>query len=218
MMTIDHLRIDHRVTVRRAFTDARGVAMRADERGVIRDMAFDQLRLEIHLEIERDSGERVQLMFPLKATTGPRNGHMREFFDVGDYVPVPGTAPVRPDPAERKMIVPKEPRDAEGGTAQWRAARNTEGPDRLEDAEQHLLKEIPHIGAAASIAEMYAQRMRAFQMEGNEVRAIAAFKLADQWMATYASWATSGGEGAALSYERDQFHDALVKEFGYDPT
>ena len=35
--------------------------------------------------------------------------------------------------------------------------------------------------------------------------AIAAFKLAVEWMATYAGWATSGGEGAALSYERDQF-------------
>ena len=30
--------------------------------------------------------------------------------------------------------------------------------------------------------------------------------------------ATSGGEGVALSYERDQFHAALAREFGYDPT
>jgi hypothetical protein len=29
---------------------------------------------------------------------------------------------------------------------------------------------------------------------------------------------TSGGEGAALSYERDQFHAALVRESDYDPT
>ena len=39
-----------------------------------------------------------------------------------------------------------------------------------------------------------------------------------QWMDTYAGWATSGGEGEALSYERDQFHAELVREFGYDPT
>lgn len=37
-------------------------------------------------------------------------------------------------------------------------------------------------------------------------------------MDRYANWATSGGEGAALSYERDQFRAALVREFGYDPT
>ena len=65
---------------------------------------------------------------------------------------------------------------------------------------------------------MYAQRMRLIQREGNEPRAIAAFKLAVDWMGTYASWATSGGEGAALSYERDQFRVALAQEFGYDPT
>jgi len=93
-----------------------------------------------------------------------------------------------------------------------------EGPDELKDVEEAMCKAIPHIGVAASIAEMYAQRMRAFQRAGNEPRAIAAFKLAVDWMGTYASWATSGGEGVALSYERDQFHAALVREFGYDPS
>lgn len=37
-------------------------------------------------------------------------------------------------------------------------------------------------------------------------------------MDNYASSATSGDEGAALSYERDQFRAALAREFGYDPT
>ena len=74
---------------------------------------------------------------------------------------------------------------------------------------------MPHIGAAASIAEMYARRMRAFQRAGDETRAVAAFKQAVDWMGTYAGWATSGGEGAALSHERDQFRTALVREFGY---
>lgn len=218
MMTIDHLRVDHRVTVLREFTDANGVAMRADDRGVIRDMSFDQLRLEIHIEIERDAGERVRLLFPLKATSGPRNGHMREFFDVGDYVAVPGEEPARHDPTERKMIVPEKTPEPAGRAVRLRSVHDIEGSDAQEEMEQRLLNEIPHIGAAASIAEMYAQRMRAFQAEGNEERAIAAFKLAIQWMGTYAGWATSGGEGAALSYERDKFHEALVKEFGYDPT
>ena len=81
-----------------------------------------------------------------------------------------------------------------------------------------MRKKIPHIGAAASIAGMYARRMRAFQRVGNETRAIAAVKLAVDWMATYAGWATSGGESEALCYERDQFQAALAREFGYDPT
>ena len=69
-----------------------------------------------------------------------------------------------------------------------------------------------------AIALVVLERMRAFQRAGNEPRAVAAFKLAAQWMWTYASQATSGGEGEALSHERDQFHAALVREFGYDPT
>lgn len=241
-MTIDHLRVDYRVKVLREFTDATRTTMRVNETGIIRNMTWDQLRDEIHIEIERDASDvdatngdavdgdvnrrdttprdaqRVRLTFSLKAKTGPRNGHMREFFELSDYVAVPGSEPVRRDPVKREMIVPLKQITQTGGSQWWRESRNTAGPDHQEEAEKALLAEIQHIGAASSIAEMYAQRMRAFQAEGNEPRAIAAFKLADQWMATYAGWATSGGEGAALSLERDEFHDALVKEFGYDPT
>lgn len=217
--TIDHLCINHRVTVLREFTDATGVTLHAGERGIVRGLAFDQIRLEIQMEIERENG-KVALRFPLNATGGPRNGHMKEFFALGDYVPVPGSERVRPDPTTRTMIVPaseqKTPSDR--GPEWWRQARSVEGPDRLEAIEQQIQQEAQHIGGAAAIAEMYAQRMRAFQSTGAEPRAVAAFKLAVQWMWTYASQATSGGEGAALSRERDEFHAALVREFGYDPT
>lgn len=222
MMTIDHLRIDYRVTVLQEFTDAAGITMHASESGVIRDMSWDQLRDEIFVEIEPDTKTgntaRVRLKFSLKAQAGPRNGHMREFFEIGEYAPLRGSEPAQRDPIERKMIVPPRTIDKAGDPTWWREARNTAGPDRQEDVENSMRAEIQHIGVAASIAEMYAQRMRAFQQEGNEPRAVAAFKLADDWMSTYAGWATSGGEGAALSRERDEFHDALVKEFGYDPT
>lgn len=225
--TIDHLRVDHRVTVLRDFTDAHGVTLRAGESGVLCGLSWDQVRLEIHLVIERPSG-KVDLVFPVKATTGPRNGHMREFFEVGEDVTTPRVLPAFHDPALRQMIVPppeerpvrpeKKAPVALNRAAWARAAQSTEGPDRLEAIEEEMRRSIDHIGVAASIAEMYAQRMRAFQRAGNEPRAIAAFKLAVDWMGRYAGSATSGGEGAALSYERDRFHDALVREFGYDPT
>lgn len=217
--TIDHLRVDHQVTILRDFTDEAGITLRAGERGILRGQSFDQIRLEIHLEIERPEG-KVALRFPLKAAVGPRIGHMKEFFELGDYSPVPGSERRRPDPAVRKMIVPPPEKESakSHGPDGWRNARNMEGPDRLEAVEQQIQRDIQHLGNAASIAEMYAQRMRAFQRAGNEPRAVAAFKLASQWMWTYASQATSGGEGEALSLERDQFHAALVREFGYDPT
>lgn len=207
--TIDHLRIDHRIAVLRDFTDANGVTLHTGETGILRRLEFDQIRLEILMGIERADGKKTALRFLLKASAGPRNGHMREFFELGDYVTLPGSEPVRHDPAARKMIVPSSGKIVASATA---------GSDRLETVEQQILRDHPHIGGAASIAEMYAQRMRAFQRAGNEPRAVAAFKLATQWMWNYASQATSGGEGEALSLERDQFHAALVREFGYDPT
>jgi hypothetical protein len=229
-MTIDNLRVDHRVTVLRDFTDANGVTLRAGDTGVIRKLSWDQLRMAIHIVIERAAG-KVDLVFPLKAATGPRNGHMREYFKTSEDVTPPRVIPAFHDPAKRQMIIPPPenqpaPMDARAksesapkNSAAWtRAAQSTDGPDRLEAVEKEMLAAFDHIGVAASIAEMYANRMRAFQRAGDEARAIAAFKLAVDWMDNYASSATSGGEGAALSYERDQFRAALAREFGYDPT
>ncbi|MFN8010381.1 MAG: hypothetical protein U0P81_03155 [Holophagaceae bacterium] len=217
--TIDHLRVDHRVTVLREFTDLAGNTLRAGDTGVLRGLGLDTARLEVWIELERD-GARQTLRFALRATDGPRNGHMRDYFELGVDVTTPRVIPAFQDPAARTMIVPPPAAESarpDAGT--WaRAAQDPEGPDRLEGVEQEMLRAIPHLGAAASIAEMYAQRMRAFQRAGDETRAIAAFKLAVDWMGNYASSATSGGEGAALSYERDRFRDALVREFGYDPT
>lgn len=218
-VTIDHLRTDHRVTVLRDFTDAVGITMREGESGILRRISFDAVRLQIRLDIELASGT-TSLTFPLKAETGPRNGHMREFFELGEDVTLPRDIPAFRAPQTQTMIVPPpEAPPAQHDYSEWdRRAQSTEGPDRLEDLEQEMLKAIPHLGVAASIAEVYARRMRAFQRAGNEARAAAAFRLAVDWMGNYASSATSGGEGAALSYERDKFRAALIREFGYDPT
>lgn len=224
--TIDNLRVDHRVTVLQDFTDANGVSLRAGDSGVLCGLSWDQVKMEIHLVIERAAG-KVDLVFPVKATTGPRNGHMREFFEVGEDVTPPRIIPAFHDHSLRRMIVPPpedrpalpEKKSAPLNTSAWkRAAQSTDGPDRLEDVEKEMLAAINHIGVAASIAEMYAQRMRAFQRAGDQARAIAAFKLAVDWMGNYASSATSGGEGAALSLLRDEFREQLARDFGYDPT
>lgn len=217
--TIDHLRVDHRITVCRDFTDANGLTLRRGETGILRTIDLDPRCVEIHLGIERAT-DRVHLVFPLSAKTGPRNGHMRDFFEMGEDVTPPRLLPTQRLSTARTMRVPppEPPTPVLDRSAVAAAAQSTEGPDRLEAMEKALLASIDHIGVASSIADLYAQRMRAFQRAGNEPRAIAAFRLAVQWMGTYAGWATSGGEGAALSYERDQFYAALVREFGYDPT
>lgn len=216
--TIDHLSVDHRVTVLRGFTDLAGNSIRAGETAVLRGLGHDGARMELWIELERN-GARDTLRFALRATNGPRIGHMREFFEKGEDVTTPRLIPAFHDQSLRKMIVPPpEAKPVPMNASAWsRTAQSMEAPDRLEAIEEEMQASIHHIGVAASIAEMYAERMRAFQRAGNEARAIAAFKLAVDWMDSYASSATSGGEGAALSLERDQFHAALIREYGFNP-
>jgi hypothetical protein len=84
-------------------------------------------------------------------------------------------------------------------------AYELEAGDQLEAAEQEISRAVQHIGAAATIADMYADRMRRLRAQGDDKRAAAARTLAVQWIHFYASQATSGGEGMALSLERDRF-------------
>jgi hypothetical protein len=110
-------------------------------------------------------------------------------------------------PAEEEAPEPQK-----GDTpAWWTKAQALEAEGRLEEAEQAILNGVDHIGAAASVAEMYKRRMLRLQKSGDREGAREAFRKADHWIVTYASWATSGGEGAALSLERDQVLAELRK-------
>lgn len=99
----------------------------------------------------------------------------------------------------------------------WRSAVALESQDRLEEAEKVINEAVLHLGAAASVAELYALRMDRMLQAQDTVGALDAFRRADRWIAFYAAQATSGGEGAALSRERDQFRRSLVASLGYDP-
>jgi hypothetical protein len=94
----------------------------------------------------------------------------------------------------------------------WHRARALEALDRLEEAEAAITDAVPHIGAPASVATLYAERMRRLQAAGDVEGARDACRRAEQWITYYASLATSGGEGMALSRERDAFLVALGRE------
>lgn len=96
-------------------------------------------------------------------------------------------------------------------------ARTPEEQGRMEEAEQIILASVPHQGCAVSIAEMHRRRMGRMLEAGDRPAAIAAFRSARNWICHYAASATSGGEGTALSRERDQFLQQLQSEFGDDP-
>src|SRR5688500_11162276 len=109
---IDHLQSDHQIRVLQDFSDARGTRHRAGEVGVIRRMDLDWPRQEIVIEWERD-GEKEGMYFSSIAKSGPRNGRMRDYIEMGERVPAPGDIPRRgrgsrvvavPDLAEEPIV------------------------------------------------------------------------------------------------------------------
>lgn len=89
--------------------------------------------------------------------------------------------------------------------AWWNKARELEAANKLKEAEALLKESIPHQAFALEIAEMYRERMERFLTAKDHAKAIEARKEAENWAYFYASQATSGGEGTAMSVERDEF-------------
>jgi hypothetical protein len=84
-------------------------------------------------------------------------------------------------------------------------ARRLEGAGKLKEMEALLKNSIPHLSFAHSIALLYSERMVRLQQERDPAGAAAAYQEAKDWIYFYAAQATSGGEGMALSIERDDF-------------
>jgi hypothetical protein len=112
---------------------------------------------------------------------------------------------------------PKSESNSDGKPQWWHDAMALEAQDKLEAAEETIKNGCPYIGFAYSTAEMYRLRMLRLMEAGDKQGARKAFTKSSDFIFFYASMATSGGEGAALSYERDQFRAQLVADYGSDP-
>lgn len=101
--TIDHLSAYHRYTVIRGFTDAKGVRVPFEAEGAIRKISLNPEMTEIYIDWERiaANGARTpeRLTFLMAATDGPRNNHMKEYFEKGE-VDLPPRPPKLTPPAE----------------------------------------------------------------------------------------------------------------------
>jgi hypothetical protein len=107
--------------------------------------------------------------------------------------------------------------DDAGKPEWWRRAQALEAQDKLEEAEEVVKNAIPHLYFAHATADLYRERMIRKMEEGDQAGALEAFRQAKSFIYFMASLATSGGEGAALSGERDQFMRELVGIYGSDP-
>jgi hypothetical protein len=103
--------------------------------------------------------------------------------------------------------------DSSSDGPEWmQRAQRLEREDRLEEAEQLMRDSIPTLHFAIAIAELYRTRWIRLQ-KTDPAKAGEARKQAAKWAYAYASFATSGGEGEALSQERDEF----LRQLGPEP-
>jgi hypothetical protein len=203
---IDHLMSGHRITVTRAFTDARGVAHPIGESGVIRQMGVDWPE-EIWIEWER-GGAIERMIFRLDARQGPRSGAMRDFFELGDYVPLPRTMPSPSEPAEPALpdeVLPGVISDQSRYEEAVQRVAALAAHRRFEEAEAQILqitgwpcefgwriKEMAHHLTSMAAAHVEASDPTVYLwLRGWAVHA---------WY-MWGSGATSGGEGAAYAVE-----------------
>ncbi len=125
------------------------------------------------------------------------------------------------DESEPPLEAPSEEAETHEKTdsqpAWWHEALALEASGNLPAAEKRIRAAVDHIGYASSTAEMYRLRMLRLKENGDDDGALEAFGKSSDFMGSYAGMATSGGEGEALSLERDQFRAQLVHEYGGDP-
>jgi len=119
--------------------------------------------------------------------------------------------------ADRKAAIEAASKPKGSRPVDAERAQALEAADRLDEAEVALGRDHPDPGTALRIAELYQQRMNRFLASGDAELAQEAFRRADHWIHLHAAWATSGGEGAALSAERDRFRERLVRDYGGEP-
>lgn len=101
------------------------------------------------------------------------------------------------------------PPAADDSPAWLREARGLERANRLPEAEQAVLKGVPYQAGTMEVAELYRARMHRLAQAGDASGAAHARQRAVDWACSYAGTATSGGEGTAMSVERDAFIGSL---------
>jgi hypothetical protein len=204
--SVDHLSADCVIRTLVSFTDDAGQSIPAGTEGRILRIHYDRLTQKLIIELEEKEsspGLMIHLHPPLRPSDpsygdAPRHGNLRNYFAVtgADYGPPPKPktpiyqAPVEPAPIPRPTA-----------------------SERLTAEERSFKDRIPSAHYALAIAEMYRARWANLSAEGKSDEAEIARQKASDWAYSFASMATSGGEGTAFSYERNQF----LKSLGLEP-
>jgi hypothetical protein len=216
---IDHLQVDHRVTVIQDFTDVRGIRRKAGESAILRSMDLDWLRQEIVIVWERD-GVKETLTFALAAKEGPRNGRMRDYFSVGERVPLfEDTIEGRRQAEAKTWQVPEVVEEPVTDTGRYGDAVDRvwalAARRRFEEAETQvkliLSAPDPCDGRLQSLAgDMVGMAVAHARDADSTVYDWAREKAVHLWYA-WGSGATSGGEGTVRRQEIRAAEERLAR-------
>ncbi len=214
--TIDHLSADHEIRIIRDFTDAHRIRHRAGESGVIRAIDLNWPAQQIALTWERD-GSRETMHFSLSAKTGPRNGAMSDYFERGDYRPVPPPSPKEkataqwaktPEPAKKLVTDPE----------QWGAAIDRIGSlvarRRFDEANEQIAVVTKDSGPANWRLEQMAEDLGALAVSAAPFDREIYVWLRDRsinFLHAWGSCATSGGEGAVCMLTINKWKDRFAQ-------
>lgn len=97
----------------------------------------------------------------------------------------------------------------------WQTVLQLEAAEKLPEAEALIHDALAPRREpwTAQTAYLYELRCRRLLAEGRRAEALAAFERGCEFMVSYASGATSGGEGVALSQEAEDYRRELAQLF-----
>ena len=185
----------------------------AGETGRIQNIHFNWATSVVTIELmQGEDLKKIVLHHHTSKSSGPRSGNLRQYFEVtGEQIvwgPDEELPPLPPGPEEPEPVLVQQ--NGRLGYDEFsQSIDRLEQADQMEEVERRIKDRIPHASYALEIATVYRARWRRFKASGDVVRAEQAREAASDWAYTFAGFATSGGEGAAFSRERNEFLAAL---------
>lgn len=218
---VDHLLRDTRYRVLRPFVDSNGSAHEAGEEFLYQGPHVNLIDKRMKLRVEQN-GQRTEWVFEFGKGDGPRPGNLKSYFEEIPFTSLPVEVREAEIKAEQeRRFAERTRRDAE---RRPQASPASPGKVPLEEVyaaaiagdlerAETLLREID---AGNMLGDYHAEKLGSWLIEAAESAGSTqspgarwlARKAVDQWW-QWASWSTSGGEGAARSYEVRQIEKRL---------